>query len=160
MTSVRKIAGTVLLSAVFLVTGCGQGQTSQNFTLPDLRGQSVSLESLLKENKAILLNFWATWCPPCREEIPDLIRLQEQYGGKGFTVVGVDVGESRAKVAAFAERMGMNYPILLDSDQSVSESYRVVGIPTSLLMRSDGTVIGKFHAAGPDLFEAVEAALQ
>lgn len=130
----------------------------QYFTLKDLEGEDTSLKDLLAGHKAVLLNFWATWCPPCREEIPDLIRLQEQYEDKGFTVVGIDVGESKKKVAKFAAKFSMNYPIVLDADQSVSAAYGIVGIPTSLLVDSQGNVIGEFHAAHQDLFDAVEKA--
>lgn len=130
------------------------------FMLKDPQGGVVSLEEALKKNKAVLLNFWATWCPPCREEIPDLIKLQSDYGAKGFTVIGVDVGESPSKVSAFINKMGINYPIALDRDQEVVAQYGIVGIPTSYLVSSDGRIIGEYHAATPDLFADVRKAVQ
>src|SRR3989338_8552322 len=74
---------------------------SQLFTLRNLDGQDTSLEILLKRNKAVLLNFWATWCPPCREEIPELIQLQEKFKDRSFAILGIDAGESHKKVSAF-----------------------------------------------------------
>ncbi len=130
------------------------------FTLKDLDGQAVSLDSLLKDHKVVLLNFWATWCPPCREEIPDLIRLQEKHSADGFTIVGLDNAEAPDRVAAFAKKAGINYPVLLDEDGGVAETYRVVGIPTSILVTSSGKVIGEYHAFTPALVADVEAALQ
>ena len=160
-------------AAVFfvLVTGCvGQRNAhsaalvrnldaSQYFSLQDLSGKSVVLADLLKEKKAVLVNFFATWCPPCREEIPDLIRLQEKYSNQSFTVLGVNVGESQKKVSLFAEKMGMNFPIALDSENSVSRAYGIVGIPASLLISSSGKILGEYHAATEELFQDVEQAL-
>lgn len=160
---------TAAAGVVILVAGCGGGAGSgrshgmisaeQRFTLKDLNGEDVSLDQTLASKKAVLVNFWATWCPPCREEIPDLIRLQDKYGDKGFTVLGVDVGESARRVKPFAEKNHMNYPILLDSDNAAAEAYRVVGIPTSLLIDHEGRILGEYHAATPQLFLDVESAL-
>ncbi len=130
------------------------------FILPNSQGQEVSFENILKEHKAVLLNFWATWCPPCREEIPDLIRLEEKYGPRSFTVLGVDIGESAAKVSAFVDLMKINYSIVLDKKQKVSQQFRIVGIPTSLLVSHDGKILGEYHAVTPELFEDLEKALK
>ncbi len=138
----------------------GQLSGRQMFTLKNLDGEDVSLEALLKRNKAVLLNFWATWCPPCREEIPDLIKLQETYQGRSFTILGVDVGESGAKVSGFVKKIGINYPVVLDSDNRVTEIYRVVGIPTSLLIDSDGKILGVYHGFTGPLVEDVKKAVE
>ncbi len=140
-------------------TSSGLGSTPL-FILPNTQGKDVNLENVLKEHKAVLLNFWATWCPPCREEIPDLIRLQEKYGPRSFTVLGVNVGESSAKVSAFMDLTRINYPMVLDRKQKVSQQFRIVGIPTSLLVAQDGKVLGVYHAVTPDLFEDLEKALK
>lgn len=170
MKRLKRGLWIVVWCAVFGVMGCGDSGAKttsmggslgekHHFTLEDIDGQSVSLKDVLASNKAVLINFWATWCPPCREEIPDLIRLQSQYKDKGFTVLGVDVGESGRKVSGFAAKNGMNYPIVLDKTNKVAESYGIVGIPTSYLVSSDGRILGEYHAAGPDLFADVEKAL-
>ncbi|MGH7198714.1 MAG: TlpA disulfide reductase family protein [Candidatus Omnitrophota bacterium] len=167
----RRVPGLFLafVAGFFLLaSGC----TAQNsrpaaggggistFTLKDLGDQDVSFDTLLSENKVVLINFWATWCPPCREEIPDLIKLQEKYKNSGFTVLGVDVGESKAKVSRFAEKMGMNYPIVLDEDMEVARQYGIVGIPTTYLVSSDGRILGRYHAFTRKLAADVEKALQ
>ena len=160
----------ILFSGIFLfAVGCvNQDRRSDasgtdavpTFTLKDLNGADQNLETLLGEHKAVLINFWATWCPPCREEIPDLIRLQEKYKDASFTILGVNVGESQAKVSAFVKKIGINYPVVLDQDNVVSEQYGVVGIPTSLLVNSKSRIIGEYHSAGPELFADVEKALK
>ena len=114
----------------------------------------------MKQNKAVLLNFWATWCPPCREEIPGLIKLQEAYRNKSFTILGVDVGESQKKAAGFVEKTSINYPVVLDSDMKVAEAYSVFGIPTTFLLSSEGKILGEYHGFTSRLVADVEKALQ
>ena len=138
----------------------GELQDSQKFTLNNLTNEPVSLATLLKQNKAVLINFWATWCPPCREEIPGLINLQKKFKDKSFTILGVDAGESQTKVLNFAERMGINYPVVLDFDMAVTERYKVYGIPTSILVSSEGKILGEYHSYSPKLEADVETALQ
>ena len=138
----------------------GDLRESQKFVLSDLQGSPLNLSDLLKQKKAVLINFFATWCPPCREEIPDLIQLQEKLKDRSFTILGVDVGESKNKVESFAKKMGINYPIALDIDMKVSEEYSIVGIPTTFLVSSDGKVLGKYHAFTPELVSDIEKALQ
>ena len=161
------------MSLVLFVLGCtGPGsqhmnadaleklEPQQKFILKDLNDNAVSLETVLKQNKAVLVNFWATWCPPCREEIPGLIRLQEKFKGRSFTILGVDAGESQKKVSSFAEKAGINYPVLLDSNMAVTEKFKVFGIPTSYLVASDGRFLGEYHSYSSELVEDVEKALK
>ena len=162
-----KVFSVLALAGSLWMVGCGGADASrsvkmgqeQSFTLKNLEGKEISFESVLSSHKAVLINFWATWCPPCREEIPDLIKLQEQYKDKSFTVLGIDVGESAKKVSLVAQKIGINYPVLLDGEQQVSEAYGIVGIPTSYLVSSDGKVIGEYHSASPKLFADVEKAV-
>ncbi len=163
----NKINVVACLAVSLFIFGCaGSGEKNaiaaqmQDFTLKDLDNKEVSLSSLLKTHKAVLVNFWATWCPPCREEIPGLIELQKAKGGDAFTILGVDVGESEQKVSKFVKKLGINYPVLLDRDQSVSEKNGIVGIPTSFLVASDGTILGTYHAYTPKLVADVEKAIQ
>lgn len=166
----RHFFGMFAFFLVVLTAGCsnsgaaggvGGGPIADElrFTLSSPSGESVRLDDVLKNNKAVLVTFWATWCPPCREEIPDLIQLQERYGKDGFTVLGVDVGESAAKVSAFMGKTGINYPVVLDTQQTVAAKYRVVGIPTSLLMDSEGRIIGEYHSVSRGLEDAIKKAV-
>lgn len=171
MTWKKRIGWGLCLGLFLFVFGCvgskqrdlnaasGTLEGSQFFTLMNLEGTQTSLGAVIKENKVVLLNFFASWCPPCIEEIPDLIRLQDKYKDRSFTVLGVDVGESRRKVMNFVERMGINYPVVLDTDTEVARQYHVVGIPTSLLVSAEGKILGEYHAATPELFSDVENAL-
>ncbi len=171
MNTVKRAGLIAFLTVLLAVIGCAapgdKGASSaqaseisrmEDFTLEDAQGQKVNLSALLKTHKAVLVNFWATWCPPCREEIPGLIELQKSKGGAAFTILGVDIGESPAKVSNFVQKIGINYPVALDRDQSVAEKYRVVGIPTSYLVSSDGNIIGEYHAYSQQLVEDVEKA--
>lgn len=168
-TGARRARVTAILAlALFSAAACaprsdaamGTIDESMQFELPDLQGKLVRLDETLKANKAVLINFWATWCPPCREEIPDLIELQKEYGGRGFTILGVDVDESKKKVASFVQKTGINYPILLDDGSVVAERYGVVGIPTSVLILSDGTVVNQYHSASAMLKEDVRRSVE
>lgn len=131
---------------------------AQFFSLKDLQGNDVNLKDILKEHKVVLLNFWATWCPFCREEIPDLIKLQNKYKKDGFTVIGIDSGESQVKVSSFVKKSGINYPVLLDADKNVTRKYKVMGIPTSILIDQTGKNLGEYHIT-PELFAEIEKEL-
>lgn len=152
-----------ILSVFVLMAGCapttvstGSLNEDQYFMLKNLSGETIILRDVMSKNKAVLINFWATWCPPCREEIPDLIRLQEKYPPGSLTILGVDVGESADKVSSFAKEAGINYPLLLDSDSKVAGKYRIVGIPTTLLVTPDGKILGTYHAVTPQLKAELE----
>ncbi len=163
----NRIVAVLSLSISLFIFGCmGSGENSaqagqmKDFTLSDLQNKKVSLQSVLGAHKAVLVNFWATWCPPCREEIPGLIELQKKYQGQGFTVLGVDVGESLSKVEKFSKKNGINYPVLLDKNQAVAQQNNIVGIPTSFLVASNGTILGEYHAYTPELVADVKKAIQ
>ena len=166
MKFVTSALSVSLLGLLLFASGCtaaGDSRPSGEpylFTLKNLEGADMSLGSLLKEKKAVLINFWATWCPPCREEIPNLITLQDQYRDSGFTILGVDVGESKAKVSNFVKKFGINYPVVLDSQMAVAMRYNVVGIPTSILVNSEGKILGQYHAYTTKMVADIEKALQ
>ena len=137
----------------------GEPRELQYFTLKNLQGEDVALDVVLSQNKAVLINFWATWCPPCRDEIPSLMELQEKYKSRSFTVIGVNVGESKTKVSRFVKNAGMNYPVVLDSNTSVATQYRVIGIPFNILVRADGQILGQYYGFTDQLVADVEAVL-
>lgn len=137
----------------------GAAGSKYRFSLKDLDGKTVTLDGLLQNHKAVLLNFWATWCPFCIEEMPELVHIQEKYSGRSFTVVGINAGESREDARRFLDKRPVNYPILLDTDMAVSETYGVIGLPTSMLVRADGKVIGVYHSVSPKLEADIEAQL-
>src|SRR5215468_2711425 len=110
------------------------------FLLSDLNGQVVSTAAW--RGKVVLLNFWATWCPPCREEIPALDALARELGPKGLTVLGVNFKESRPQIDAFVRERRLGFPMLLDADGLVSERYQVFALPVSVLVDRRGMLVG------------------
>ena len=120
------------------------GQAAPDFTLNNIDGQKASLADF--KGKAIILNFFASWCPPCREEIPDFITLQKAYGDKGFTFIGVSL-VSAQESKDFAAKMGINYPILVD-DGKVSTVYGPVrSIPTTFAIDKDMKIVKMYIGA-------------
>jgi thiol-disulfide isomerase/thioredoxin len=110
------------------------------FSLRDASGAPVSLSGY--RGGVVLLNFWATWCGPCRDEMPSMENLSRNFGGQGFTILAVNQKESPAQVASYMRKNGLNLPTPLDSDGRVSAAYRVYGIPVSYLIDANGNVIG------------------
>jgi cytochrome c biogenesis protein CcmG, thiol:disulfide interchange protein DsbE len=127
------------------------------------RGDSVSLASL--RGRPVLLNVWATWCHPCRDEIPELQRLHEQYRDRGLETVGVSIDASGDEdaIAAFARRYGMTYPVWRDPAERISATFLVVGVPATFLIDRHGTLrwrkTGPIDTADTSLTAAIERAL-
>lgn len=113
---------------------------AQNFILKNLSGNEVSLKDY--RGQIILINFWATWCLPCRIEMPSMEKLYAKYKKDGFTILAIDLQEDADDVKAFKEEYKLNFPILLDSDGSVAQFYGVISIPTTYLVDRDGYLIG------------------
>lgn len=142
------------------------GSIAPEFRLKDLQGNEVSLSQY--RGKVVLVDFWATWCDPCRVEIPWLIELQEKYGPRGFTVLGVAMDEEGKKaVEPYVEKerftvngqpRAMEYPILLGTDDVAEKSYSVFGYPTSVLISRDGKQVKRFE--GLTSLEEFERAIQ
>jgi peroxiredoxin len=124
------------------MVGDVRGITAPNFDLATLDGRRVKLSDY--RGKAVLLNFWATWCSPCKVEMPWFVDLQKKYGTDGLVILGVAMDDSEApKIAQFASEMGVNYPVLLGTDK-VSEAYgNVEVLPTSFYIDRDGKIVGK-----------------
>lgn len=91
--------------------------------------------------RVVFMNLWATWCGPCRAEMPALDRLYEREHARGLTVLGIDQGESAEVAAAFARKAGVHYPILLDKDQLYGEAYAAIGLPTSVIVDRRGHIV-------------------
>jgi len=111
-----------------------------DFNLRDGGGGMASLSG--NRGNLILLNFWATWCGPCREEMPSMEQLSRSFGGQGFTILAVNQRESAAQVERYMKTNGLNFRAPLDTDGRVSNSYRVYGIPVSYLIDANGQAIG------------------
>lgn len=142
------VCGFIVVALICSFTGisCAQregtstGDKAQDFTLKDINGADVKLSEVVKNNKATLLVFWATWCPYCVNEIPQLKQLNAAYGNKGLKILAVDIGETAKKAGSFIKEKGIDYTVLLDLDNSVANQYGVTGIPLNILIDSSGII--------------------
>ena len=128
---------------------------NMNFTLKDVDGKDVKLASL--KGKVVLLDFWATWCGPCKIEIPWFIEFQKKYGKDGLQVVGVSVDDTQAKLKPYVAQMKMNYPVLqgLDHDDIQDAYGPLFGIPVTVVISRDGKICAKHVGlSSKDRFEA------
>jgi len=143
------------------LAGDVHGVKAPDFDLRTLDGSKVKLSDF--RGKAVLLNFWATWCPPCKVEMPWFVDLQNKYGKDGLVVLGVAMDDSEAsKIAAFAHEMGVNYPVLLGNDQ-VSDDYgNVQYLPTTFYIDRNGMVVDKMAGllSRQEIEQQVQKALQ
>jgi peroxiredoxin len=128
-----------------------------SFTMTDLDGKSVKFADY--RGKVVLINFWATWCPPCKAEIPEFIEFRERFHEKGFEILGISVDDPQEALRPFADRYNVNYPLLVGADRDdVQEAYGpVFGVPQSLLVSRDGRICRKFigPVSGASLERAV-----
>lgn len=116
-----------------------EGFLAPQFALSDLSGKMVSLQDL--RGKVVLLNFWATWCGPCKREIPSLERLYQKRRDKGFVILAVNTERTSAStVSSFTEKYGMSFPILLNPQADVANNYWIRAIPTSFLLDKKGVI--------------------
>ncbi len=115
------------------------GGEAPAFTLPILHGESISLSEY--RGKLVLINFWATWCPPCVEEMPSMEKLYKRMKGKPFEILAISTIESESAVKEFVEKNGFSFSILLDKDGGVAEKYGVFSLPETYILDKDGKVI-------------------
>jgi thiol-disulfide isomerase/thioredoxin len=125
-----------------------------NFSFKDVNGNKVALSDF--KGKVIILDFWATWCVPCKAEIPGFIGLQTKYGAKGLQILGLSVDDPVSKLKPYVAEMKMNYPVLqgLDHDDVLDAFAPIASIPTSVVIGRDGTICTKHTGIVPmDVFE-------
>lgn len=142
-----------MYAAAFLLAACSGGSggsglvgtQAPSFEAQALSGKSDSLAQY--RGHVVLLNLWASWCPPCRAEMPDLQRLYTVDKSRNLVVLGVNQGESRDRARAFANSLGIRFPILLDTQQQYGRVYGALGLPTTVVIDSDGVIKSVFDGA-------------
>ena len=157
MAKFRSAKVLSLVLGVLLIGACSNsgaieiGKKAIEFTLNDIEGNKVSLADY--SGKVVILDFFADWCPPCRQEVPDFIELEKQYGSQGFSMIGVALVDRNA-AKAFSDKMGINYPILID-DGNVSAVYGPIrSIPTTFVIDKEGKIRKVYIGYRPkDVFE-------
>jgi thiol-disulfide isomerase/thioredoxin len=120
--------------------GVEVGKSAPDFELTDLNGDSVQLSDY--RGQKVFLNFWASWCPPCRAEMPDVQRLYEE-DFEDFRIIAVNVGENKAVASEFIMKNNLDFEVILDNEKEVSREYLVRGIPTSYFLDENGVIINK-----------------
>ncbi len=132
---------TLLLTGSILIGAANaadiQGK-APNFTLKSNTGKNIKLSEL--RGQVILLNFWASWCGPCRQEMPLLEKMHQRYSSLGFTVLGVNVEADSSKANAMLKHVPVSFPILYDTQNTVSELYKVSGMPTTVVIDRNGNM--------------------
>ena len=136
--NLKKLIITLLLTLVPVVT-LAQGGTAPKLKLKDVRGRPFSLRDY--KGKVVLINFWATWCPPCRAEIPELVKLQHAYRSRGLQVIGITYPPQRiADVRRFARQAKMNYPVSLGTKETKLLFTPSENLPLTIVIGKDGRV--------------------
>ena len=129
----------------------GRGSRAPEFSLPRVGGgEPVRLADL--RGSVVLVNFWATWCKPCEDEMPAMQRLYEALAGLRFELLAISVDEDPAQVERFRERLGLGFPILLDPDQRVAHAWQTFRFPETLLIDAEGSVVERY--VGPKEWDA------
>lgn len=165
----RRLPSIVIVLAIFaaLAAGCEKGPSGEtpgngkDFVLKDLDGRPVSLSDF--RGKVVMLEFWATWCPPCRLAMPDLVGLYEDYHGRGFEIIAISLDENPSAVRKFVEEFGMKFPVVMDN-HDVNSGYKVYNIPTAVILDREGREVSR-HLGYPrdfrkNLAEEIEALLK
>ncbi len=143
---IKRIISSLFVISLTLLTFTGSaysaatvGSKAPEFSLNDINGKQVNLKDF-EANKAVLLVFWATWCPYCVQEIPELKKINSEYKDKSLEIIAVDIKENPAAVSNFAKKQAIDYVVVIDVDGSVSKSYNVLGIPTNVVIDKDGFI--------------------
>ena len=136
----------------------GNRPAAPGFSLTDINGKPLSLAQY--KGKVVLLDFWATWCAPCKVEIPHFIALQDKYGTQGLQIVGLSLDDDAKPVVKFAEQMKINYPIAIADEKLASKYGGVLGLPIAFVIDKEGRIVHKHVGeTAPDVFEKEVAEL-
>lgn len=127
---------SLLCFTVFTASAKDAGKPAPDFTLKSKSGENMRLEE--QQGNVVLINFWASWCAPCREELPHFEEMQQQYEDLGFTVLAINVDEDPAKARVLLDDVEVSFPVLFDHKDKVSKLYDVRAMPTTVIVDRDG----------------------
>jgi peroxiredoxin len=150
--AVEQPAVTELLKPLKL-SGYPSSMRPPDFKAPTVDGKQASLHSL--RGRVVLLNFWATWCQECRQEMPMFERLHREFAAQGLSVIGINAREGTAVVGEYSKELGLTFPLVLDSRGEINAAYGVIGLPTTFLIGRDGRAVAL--AVGPREWKSVPA---
>ena len=164
----KRFMYALLLLALMAGVGCTkkqaelpalEGNPAPDFTLKDLSGNPVQLSTL--KGKVVLVNFWATWCPPCREEIPSMVQLNRAMQGKNFQMLAISIDEGgKGAVEGFFKQNGLTLPALLDTDGRVARLYGTTGVPETFVVDTKGViwkkVVGGMDWSNPEVISTLQ----
>jgi peroxiredoxin len=142
------IACWLVLYSASITYAAQEGTRAPDFRLSDLTGRTIALEQF--RGKVVFLDFWAPWCIPCRDELPELDRFYMKFQDEGFIVVGIAVDASPEGVTKFLQKVPVSFPVLLDVKGGAAESYRLVNMPTGYLIGRDGIIRHIYKGYGKD----------
>jgi len=168
----KRIILVTLLLLIVALPGCSrkeapkaprEGKPAPDFVLPDLAGRTTRLADL--QGKVVLVNFWATWCPPCREEVPSMAKLNRLMAGKPFQMLAVSIDEGgKEAVEAFFKKEGTELPVLFDANGAVSRLYGITGVPETFVLDKKGVilkkVIGAMDWSAPEVVKFLDDAMK
>ena len=145
----------ILIAAVSLASACSSGneksaggsKPAPQFTLSSLDGKRVAMKDL--SNKVVVIDFWATWCGPCREEIPHLNKLYSDFKGQGLEIVGISMDDGPDVVKDFAREFRMEYPLVMGSDELAEQFGGILGLPTTFIIDRKGNIVKRFVGLPP-----------
>ncbi|OIJ10135.1 hypothetical protein BKP35_13550 [Anaerobacillus arseniciselenatis] len=142
-TAIKRMEQEVLVSNQL---GVYKGDIAENFQLQNFNGEQLQLESF--RGKKVIVNFFATWCAPCQEEMPILVALQEKVENENFVVIGVNVTKeepNRKRVREFVEHFNVNFEVLYDDEGEVMDIYQLIGIPTTFFIDEEGKIVERIN---------------
>jgi len=148
------VAAMTVIASLYTMSGCSkkeggppaarvaEGGTAINFTLKDMQDKNVQLADYA--GKVVVLNFWATWCPPCREEVPSMVKLNALMAGKSFQMLCVSIDDGgKADIEAYFKKAGVTLPALSDPNSTVAKQYGITGVPETFIIDKKGKIVKK-----------------
>ena len=159
--ALAAFGGASLAAAAEAKLRAASGEAAPSLARPDLAGRTIDLREL--RGRVVLVNFWATWCEPCREEMPSLERLRAKLAGRPFDVLAVNYGEGAPRITDFLRRQNVSLTVLLDPDKEAASAWRAGGLPMTFLVDAEGRVrysaFGERDGSAGEALRAVEGLL-